>query len=377
MEFPEVLLFGSLKYKGKQAGDIDLCLLQKENWEEQLEALEGLGQRAGKNIDLFIDPGSEISAAAYFDMHKRSWSFEDRYTTKLDFSGYLASEEEIVGLAKGVKMSLPKANLAKVAEGRGPTRFGDWGGQSEKEEVVEMVKNGAGWWRCAPKAKLREGPFASLEEAAATSSERVENLAWRMWWKPGTKQEEWLTYPVLSKKIREMVAQFEAVGRELDRNEEWSGTGRLMERVWTCDAGAVFAACLADELGIERELQVGLYWHKSWKSLGKSLGQSVEECQEERGKWDEVHQRTPLDEHHHWVKLTDGESGQVWIFDPNGEARGEARVHGESVTYETDDREAKWSGISSTTDVRSYMLCNHKRVMEIWQTLRPDLEINL
>lgn len=178
-------------------------------------------------------------------------------------------------------------------------------------------------------------------------------------------------------KILELIEQFEAVGRELDRNEEWNGTGRLMERVWTCDAGAVFAAWLADELGIERELQVGLYWHKNWKSLGRSLGQSVKECQEERGKWDEVHQRVPLDEHHHWVKLTDSESGETWIFDPNGEARGEARVHGTSAAYEADDFEGKWSGIDSTTDVQSYMQRNHERVLQAWREIYKAEAVSL
>jgi hypothetical protein len=47
------------------------------------------------------------------------------------------------------------------------------------------------------------------------------------------------------------------------------------------------------------------------------------------------------------------------------------------MRYEADDYEAQWSGISSQTDVQAYMQRNHERVVEIWQTLRPDVAINL
>lgn len=77
--------------------------------------------------------------------------------------------------------------------------------------------------------------------------------------------------------------------------------------VWSCDGGAAFAAWLCDQLGFERRLRSGFFWHPSEESYNETMGYA--EGSEDWATW--------RDEAHCWVEV-DRPYGTV-LLDPNSE----------------------------------------------------------
>jgi hypothetical protein len=294
----------------------------------------------------------------------------------MQFAGSHAGHEEILALARGERLRLHPARLPRMHEGPWQPCFDFWTGEAQPRETSDLVHDKDGWHQISVAAKTREGPFSSLTEVIVASNRRGENRAWCIWWRGHPAQAAWMRHPRVSGQVRDLVAQFETVGHQADIKDLTEAESMRSDGSWQCAGGAVFAAWLADQMGLERELQVGLYWHPSWKSLARRVGQSVAECHDERGKWDEAHGRRPLDEHHHWVRLRDPESGHWWLLDPNAEVRGEARLQSEHARYEADPAEERWSGIGPGTDVQAYMH-KHEAVADLWRELQPALPIEL
>lgn len=108
--------------------------------------------------------------------------------------------------------------------------------------------------------------------------------------------------------------------RSLADDAELRELGRLFNEicpepdgVWTCDGGAAFGAWLCDQLGIERRLRSGFYWHPTIESYNETMG--YEEDSDDWAEW--------RDEAHCWVEI-DRSYGTV-ILDPNGERLPEPR----------------------------------------------------
>lgn len=92
--------------------------------------------------------------------------------------------------------------------------------------------------------------------------------------------------------------------------------------IWSCEEGAVVLAWLCDQLGIERELRSGVYWHPDIESYNVTMG--YEPGSLNWAEWrDEVHCWVEVERPYGTVlidsnpeRLPGRPTRKAWLFDP-------------------------------------------------------------
>ncbi len=125
----------------------------------------------------------------------------------------------------------------------------------------------------------------------------------------------------LPKDVRTLATALAAVYRDTpNRRSMW-----IADDTFTCDGGALATKLVADRLGIDSTLHVGLYWHSDPELRADIIG--FNQFDHSVDEWNTVLEsvQDQMDEHHHWATVR-ASDGVEYVIDPNGPVRGEPHV---------------------------------------------------